>query len=80
MQIVLDFLIKYTPEKTAAYAQLNSAEINKRLKPQLSALKMQHPKSANVFFVPGEGTHFFWVTEKDSVRNSELSEEESVLK
>ncbi|KAF8201352.1 hypothetical protein K438DRAFT_644418 [Mycena galopus ATCC 62051] len=71
--IVLNFLFKYSPEKTAVYAQLDRAELNSRLRLQLGALKMLLPKSDNVRFVAGVGVHFFWVTTKDSVHHQSMT-------
>ncbi|KAF7369211.1 hypothetical protein MVEN_00248700 [Mycena venus] len=60
--------------KTAAYAQLAPEDINKRLRVQLSALRMLHPKPDNVRFVPDEGVHFSWLTEQDSAHHKYMAQ------
>ncbi|KAJ7176803.1 hypothetical protein C8R46DRAFT_1346755 [Mycena filopes] len=70
----LALLLKYDPDKLAAYAELDSpTDTLKRLRHHLTELKIPHPKPENVRFVAGEGVHFSWVTKEDSALYNQVA-------
>ncbi|KAJ7779189.1 hypothetical protein B0H16DRAFT_1501884 [Mycena metata] len=70
----LNVLLKYDPERLAAYGELDSPnDTLKRLRHHLTELKIPHPKPENVRFVAGEGVHFFWITKTGSALYDQVS-------
>ncbi|KAJ7677943.1 hypothetical protein DFH06DRAFT_562906 [Mycena polygramma] len=71
--VEVSVLVKYEPTTLAGYVALDSPEDTfERLRKQLSSFGMVHPKASNVSLLPGKGVSFFWITEKNSVLQTQL--------